>query len=123
MAKIRPQQIRRRNSMLRELSEMLVASLQKHGVAAEKAANEAEELAFQLHRRWAGITFTFPVRDDLAMARLELHIMEEYDGSNADHLVRKYGVTEDWIYSVIRKHQKRRIDENQHSLDLGDSLI
>ena len=96
MAKIRPQQIRRRNSMLRELSEMLVASLQKHGVAAEKAANEAEELAFQLHRRWAGITFTFPVRDDLAVARLELHIMEEYDGSNADHLVRKYGVTEDW---------------------------
>lgn len=122
MSKIRSQQIRRRNGMLRELAEMLVDSLQKHGVDAERATSEAEELAFKLHRRWAGITFTFPVKDELAMARLELHIMEEYDGTNADHLVRKYNVTEGWIYSVVRKHQQRRIDANQHNLDLGDGL-
>ncbi|PTS85521.1 hypothetical protein DBR00_07020 [Pseudomonas sp. HMWF032] len=118
--KVRSQQIRRRNTMLRELSELLVDSLKRHGIADEKAINEAEELAFQLHRRWAGITFVFPVKDDLARKRLELHIMEEYDGSNADILVRKYGVTEDWIYSVLRQHQRRRIDKNQIGMDFGD---
>lgn len=118
--KVRSQQIRRRNNMLRELSELVVDSLKRHGIPAEKATNEAEELAFQLHRRWAGITFVFPVKDDLARKRLELHIMEEYDGTNADILVRKYGVTEDWIYSVLREHQRRRINENQLGMDFGD---
>lgn len=122
MKKIRPQQIRRRNNMLRELSEMVVDLLKRHGIPPEKATSEAEELAFQLHRRWAGITFVFPVKDDLARKRLVLHIMEEYDGTNADILVRKYGVTEDWIYNVLREHQRRRANENQHTLDLGDGL-
>ncbi|WP_220814122.1 Mor transcription activator family protein [Pseudomonas paralcaligenes] len=122
MAKIRPQQIRRRNNMLSELAEMLAECLQRFGATPEAAANEAAELAFRLHQRWKGITFTFPVNDELAMARLELHIMTEYDGSNADHLTRKYGVTEGWIYGVVRKHQKRRTDKNQHTLDLGDGL-
>lgn len=97
--------------------------LRKHGVNEERATHEADDLAYQLHRRWVGITFTFPVKDELAMARLELHIMEEYVGTNASHLVRRYGVTEGRLYSVVRKHQKRRIDENQHVLYLGDGLI
>lgn len=118
--KVRSQQIRRRNNMLRELSELVVESLKRHGITAEKAISEAEELAFQLHRRWSGITFTFPVKDELAMARLKLHIVREYTGSNADDLVRKYGVTEDWIYSVQREHQRRNTNRDQHSLDLGD---
>lgn len=121
--KVRSQQIRRRNNMLRELSEMVVDSLKRHGIPAEKATSEAEELAFQLHRRWAGITFVFPVKDDLARKRLELHIMEEYDGTNADILVRKYGVTEDWIYKLFREQQRRRANANQHTLDLGDGLL
>ncbi|MGE4404450.1 Mor transcription activator family protein [Pseudomonas sp.] len=121
--KLRPQQIRRRNNMLRELSELVTTSLKKHGISDEKAANEAEEVAFQLHQRWAGITFTFPVKDELARKRLELHILEEYDGTNADILVRRYGITEDWIYSVLRTHQRRRIDENQTRFDFGDTGI
>lgn len=121
MTKIRPQQIRRRNGMLRELSEMLIASLRRNGVAPEKATDEAEELAFMLHRRWAGITFTFPAKDELARARLKLHIIEEYNGSNADDLVRKYNVTEDWIYSVLREHQQRRVLEGQSAFDFDQN--
>jgi len=107
--------------MLRELAEMVTTSLKNHGISEDKAINEAEELAFQLHRRWAGITFTFPVKDDLARKRLELHILKEYDGTNADVLVRRYGVTEDWIYSVLRTHQRRRVDENQTKFDFGEA--
>lgn len=118
--KVRAQQIRRRNGMLSELAELVTSSMVRNGVSAERAKSEAEELAFQLHRRWAGITFTFPVKDELAMARLKLHVIKEYNGSNADELVRKYSITEDWIYSTLREHQRRNTHRDQHTLDLGD---
>ncbi|MDV8139131.1 Mor transcription activator family protein [Pseudomonas aeruginosa] len=108
MKEIRSQQIRRRNNMLSELAELIVEAFVRNGLSREKAVSESEELVFQLHRRWAGITFVFPVKDELARKRLELHILQRYDGSNADKLVREFGVTEDWIYSVVRKHRRQR---------------
>lgn len=118
--KVQPQQIRRRNTMLRELSEMVTGALVCNGVDEAKAKNEAQELCFQLHRRWRGITFTFPSRDELAHQQLKLHIIREYNGSNADELVRKYAITEDWIYTVMREHQRRKTHRDQQTLDLGD---
>ncbi len=118
--KIRPQQIRRRNNMLSELCEMVTDVLARNGLSTKKARDEAEELCFQLHRRWRGITFTFPIKDDLAMKMLKLHILERYDGSNAEVLAREFNITEDWIYAVLREHHKKR-HGNQVSMDFGDA--
>lgn len=119
--KIRSQQIRRRNSMLGDLAELVAEALRNHGVNDQQAANDAsEEVAFKLHRRWAGITLVFPANDELARQRLELHIVEEFDGTNADHLVRKYAVTENFIYRVVRKHQQKKADKNQLGLFGGE---
>lgn len=70
MKEIRSQQIRRRNNMLSELAELIVEAFVRNGLSREKAVSESEELVFQLHRRWAGITFVFPVKDELARKRL-----------------------------------------------------
>lgn len=110
------QQIRRRNTMLRDLSEMVAELLVQQGVDQDAAVDASEELAFQIHRRWAGITFAFPARDDLARERLKKHLIAEYTGGNADELVRKYGVTEDYIYTVLREHRRTKA-ENQVSFD------
>ncbi len=109
--KVRPQQIRRRNTMLRELSEMVADVLRKHGVP--NAQEESEEIAFALHHRWKGITFTFPAKDDLARKRLKMTLIKEYNGTNADELVRRYGVTEDFIYSVLREHRRSKASDNE----------
>jgi Mor family transcriptional regulator len=111
--KIRSQQIRRRNTMLAELAEMLTDVLTRNGIAADQAANEAEDLAFEIHRRWAGLTFTFPVNDVIARKRMELYVVTEYDGTNAETLMRKYGVTEDRIYSIVRQYNAKKGDEKQ----------
>ncbi|MDF3932975.1 Mor transcription activator family protein [Pseudomonas citronellolis] len=118
--KIRSQQIRRRNGMLRDLADLMIRRMERLGVSKEKATNEAEEIAFELHRLWAGITFTFPAKDELAQQRLKLHIIERYDGSNADDLVREFNVTEDWIYAVIREHHRSKVDKNQLRFDLEE---
>ncbi|MFG8561945.1 Mor transcription activator family protein, partial [Pseudomonas aeruginosa] len=100
MKEIRSQQIRRRNNMLSELAELIVEAFVRNGIPREKAVPESEEVAFQLHRRWAGLTFVFPVKDDLARKRLELHILQRYDGSNADKLVQEFGISEGLIYEI-----------------------
>ncbi|MCZ7773802.1 Mor transcription activator family protein, partial [Pseudomonas aeruginosa] len=83
----------------------------RNGIPREKAVPESEEVAFQLHRRWAGLTFVFPVKDDLARKRLELHILQRYDGSNADKLVQEFGISEGLIYEIVRKHRRQRKDQ------------
>ncbi|MDF5992443.1 Mor transcription activator family protein [Pseudomonas aeruginosa] len=111
MKEIRSQQIRRRNNMLSELAELIVEAFVRNGIPREKAVPESEEVAFQLHRRWAGLTFVFPVKDDLARKRLELHILQRYDGSNADKLVQEFGISEGLIYEIVRKHRRQRKDQ------------
>lgn len=115
--KMRSQQIRRRNTMMRELSEMLTAVLIKHGATEKIATDEAEELVFQIHRRWAGITLCIPKSDEVAHKRLNLHLIERYDGTNADVLVREYGVTESYIYKVVRAHHNST-NKNQLKFEL-----
>ncbi|NNB79121.1 hypothetical protein HBO42_08005 [Pseudomonas aeruginosa] len=117
--KIRSQQPRRRNTMLRELAELIVEGMQRCGVPPHQASDEAKEIAFRLHRRWAGITFVFPVNDELARERLILHILERYDGTNADKLVQEFGVTEDWIYTIVRRHRRQldRLSRDQQTFD------
>ncbi|MDF5991295.1 hypothetical protein P4119_17640 [Pseudomonas aeruginosa] len=49
--------------------------------------------------------------DDLARKRLELHILQRYDGSNADKLVQEFGISEGLIYEIVRKHRRQRKDQ------------
>ncbi|MBG6289697.1 hypothetical protein I5I61_19765 [Pseudomonas nitroreducens] len=117
--KLRSQQIRRRNNMLSELAELITGEMKRLGIADEKATDAAGKVVFQLHRRWAGIVLTFPAKDDLVRQRIKMYIIERYDGTNADELVREFGVTERFIYSLIQEHRRSKIDKNQMTFDLG----
>lgn len=117
--KVRSQQIRRRNNMLSELAELISGEMTRLGIAEEKASDAAGKVVFQLHRRWAGIVLTFPVKDDLVQQRIKMYILERYDGTNADELVREFGVTERFIYTVVQEHRRSKIDKNQMTFDLG----
>lgn len=105
--KLRSQQIRRRAGLLSELAELLIEEMEELGIPTEQAEDAAGNVAFQLHRRWAGIVFTFPMRDDLARERMEKYIVERYDGRNAVELVREFRITERSIYSIIKKHRRQ----------------
>ncbi|GHU04291.1 hypothetical protein FACS1894205_2280 [Alphaproteobacteria bacterium] len=103
-----PQQVKRRNSFLRELSEMVEETLVSQGVPESEAREASEELAYQLHRRWAGITLSFPDKDDLARARLKAHILSDFNGRNIDELCREYGVSERFVYKIIKANQTEK---------------
>lgn len=117
--KVRSQQIRRRNNMLSELAELITEEMKRLGISGESATDAAGKVVFQLHRRWAGIVLTFPVKDDLVQQRIKMYILERYDGTNADELVREFGVTERFIYTVVQEHRRSKIDKNQMTFDLG----
>ncbi|MBN0063574.1 hypothetical protein JTL66_35765, partial [Pseudomonas aeruginosa] len=61
--------------------------------------------------------FVFPVKDELARRRLELHILQRYDGSNADKLVQEFGISEGLIYEIVRKHRRQRKDDQMALFD------
>ncbi|WP_069861385.1 Mor transcription activator family protein [Pseudomonas citronellolis] len=118
--KIRSQQIRRRNTMLSELAELIAEEMKRLGIAGEKATDSAGKVVYQLHRRWAGIVLTFPTNDDLVKQRIKMYILERYDGTNADELVREFHVTERYIYNLVQEHRRSKIDKNQLKFDLEE---
>lgn len=117
--KVRSQQIRRRNTMLSELAELITGEMTRLGIPEKEATDTARQIVYQLHRRWAGIVFVFPANDDLVKERVKMYILERYDGSNADELVREFGVSERYIYKVAQEHRRSKTDKNQMAFDLG----
>ncbi|MDF5843406.1 hypothetical protein P4053_16520, partial [Pseudomonas aeruginosa] len=107
-------QIRRRNNMLSRAGRTDRRSVRAGKVIPqEKAVPESEEVGFLMHRRWAGLTFVFPVRDDLARKRLELHIMQALRWIELPtKLVTEFGISGELIYEIVEeKHRRQQKDQ------------
>jgi len=60
------------------------------------------ENMIKLHEYYAGQYITFPKRV-LKESYIHRRIAEEYDGTNARHLARKYDYSYSWIMKVLKK--------------------
>lgn len=63
------------------------------------------EHTLKLHDFYSGQYLTFPKRV-LKESYLHQRIVEEYDGTNARHLARKYDYSYSWIMKVLKKHKE-----------------
>lgn len=44
--------------------------------------------------------------------KVRLKVIEEFNGSNADALARRYGFTKRWVRSVINEQRRQQLDHN-----------
>jgi len=72
------------------------------------------ENTLKLYDFYSGQYLTFPKRF-LKESYLHQRIVEEYDGTNARHLARKYDYSNSWVMKVLKKHRDGSIS-NEGSL-------
>lgn len=60
------------------------------------------ENMIKLHEYYAGQYITFPKRI-LKESYIHKRIIEEYDGSNARNLARKYDYSYSWVMKILKK--------------------
>lgn len=65
------------------------------------------ENTIKLHEYYAGQYITFPKRI-LRESYLHQRIVEEYNGTNARDLARKYDYSYSWIMKVLKKHKESK---------------
>lgn len=63
------------------------------------------ENMIKLHEYYAGQYITFPKRI-LKESNIHQRIVEEYDGTNARELARRFNYSYSWIMKVLQKHKE-----------------
>ncbi|OBX07046.1 transcriptional regulator [Gallibacterium salpingitidis] len=93
--------------------EMLV---KKHQFDNDKAKQIGIELAQCIAESWGGEIIYIPKALLIALSERDLAIWREFNGSNHRELSRKYGVSMQWVYQIVKRVQKEEVAKRQYDM-------
>lgn len=105
-------------------SELLVDLASHCGKTLVNALHIDEEQAFQIGREvaeqmashWGGQNVYFPMGLTYKLSQRDRQIYADFTGNNHSDLVRKYGVSLQWVYKIIRTIRKEELALRQKDL-------
>lgn len=86
------------------------------GVPTEKAEQVAHEIANRMASHWGGQNIYFPMGLSYKLSQRDQQIYDEFNGDNHSDLARKYGVSLQWIYKIIKTVRQEEINSRQGGL-------
>ncbi len=108
------------HDLLNDMAEQTsTAARETLGLSEEIAAALGTDVAMRMVERWGGQQLYMPKGVRIVAARLHQQIYDDWKGRNQRDLVRKYGVSLQFIYRVIKI--MRRADLNRRQADMFDS--
>lgn len=100
--------------ILLDLAERAKKLLMEKGYFTEdKAKQIGVELAQCIAENWGGEVIYIPKALLITLCERDLVIWNEFNGSNHRELSRKYGVSMQWVYQIVKRMQKEEIDRHQ----------
>lgn len=103
----------------------LLADLAKHTVIAireltkvdeETAENVGMVVAMKIGQAWGGLNLYMPKSLELFSCAREKQIFNEFNGRNHAQLAKRYGLSVQWIYKIVKRVQKEEIAKRQIDL-------
>lgn len=97
---------------LSELDQEVLKCAEEVGLDEEKAKHLSKLVSKCLTNRWRGLSIYF--RSNKREIATEKHdeILGEYNGRNTRFLAQKYGLSQQWIYKIIEKHNEKNKPES-----------
>lgn len=100
--------------LLVDLTEHVAAALKELVSMDEGAARHvALEVADRMAAHWGGQNVYFPMGLAGKLSRRDRQIYEEFNGTNQSDLARKWGVSLQWIYKIVKAVRKDEIARRQ----------
>lgn len=100
--------------ILLDLAEQVRAELVKnHNMDEQQARKIGVDVALKIANNWAGELIYIPQSVALMSSERNLAIWREFDGKNHRELARKYGVSMQWVYKVIKRVQRQEVEKRQ----------
>ncbi len=96
--------------LLLDLAEHIAVALNELvSMESETAQHVAKEVADRMAGHWGGQNIYFPMGLSLKLSRRDRQIYDEFDGKNQSELARKYGVSLQWIYKIVKAVRKEQL--------------
>jgi Mor family transcriptional regulator len=90
------------------LQDTVKAILEGRQIPFDQAEEIAVQIADQVSFEWGGAMIYIPRSVANLLTRRNEKILAEFNGANHVELSRKYKVSVQWIYSLLRKHSSRK---------------
>ena len=103
------------HDVLDDMQEQLIAKLSELGLTSCTSQIIAHKLKSHFRKHWGGQNIYFTKSKDLS--KRDQAIYEEYDGRNKVELLRKYDMSEQTFYKIIKKVRSEYVAKQQISLD------
>lgn len=101
----------RRDELYQDLIDHTSLHLMSNGIPEDKATELGNSLADFLVDHWGGQYITFPKDRLYRNRKRRLEIVGEFDGGNHHELARKYGLSVNAVYKILKLHH----DQNKRS--------
>lgn len=85
-------------------------------IDAEMAENIGMIVALKTGHNWGGLNVYVPKSMSLFACEREKQIFNEFTGNNHAYLAKKYGLSLQWIYKIVKRVQKEEIAKRQFDM-------
>jgi Mor family transcriptional regulator len=79
----------------------------------DKADQVGREIAERMASHWGGQNVYFPMGLSYKLSQRDRQIFEDFNGTNHSDLARKYGVSLQWIYKVVKTVRQEELARRQ----------
>lgn len=102
--------------LLADLAKHTAVSAKEFGICEEFAENLGMIVAMKISQSWGGLNVYIPKALELFACEREKQIYNEFNGTNHAALAKKYGLSVQWIYNIVKRVQKEEVAKRQIGL-------
>lgn len=100
--------------LLVDLAEKCALALKDTaGLDDDKATQVGREIADRMAAHWGGQNIYFPMGLSYKLSQRDRLIFDDFTGANHSELARKYGVSLQWIYKIVKTVRQEEIARRQ----------
>lgn len=105
------------NELLADLARIATEQLkQLSGLDDDKARLVGIEVAMQVADEWGGHNIYIPQGSKLHIASRDLEVWEMFNGKNVKAVASHFGMSEQWVYKIVKRVRARIQDKDQGRL-------
>lgn len=103
--------------LLVDLADQCAFALREIAGMDDDMSNQvAREVADRMASHWGGQNIYFPMGLSYKLSQRDHQIFAEFNGVNHSDLARKYGVSLQWIYKIVKMVRKEELARRQPKL-------
>lgn len=103
--------------VLRDLRDMVADALQEFGIAPDVAAHAAHVVAERMRKDWGGQRPPYiPKAEEIELSARDLEIWQAFNGRNKHDVCRRFGISEQWLYKILKYMRRRESSRRQDDL-------